>query len=113
MPANQPLTVQTSAPDAMSSPEPGLRRQVMSHTPEMMLVRHTMDAGWVGAAHSHPHQQLLYVVSGHVLLTTPSGTITLQTGESTIVPGDVEHQATAPVASEVLDVFTPFREDYL
>ena len=112
MTPDKPLEVHSSTPDGMSTPEPGLRRQVMSTTPEMMLVRHTMEAGWTGARHSHPHQQLLYVVSGHILLTTPSGTVELHTGQSTVVPGDVEHQATAPVASEVLDVFTPAREDY-
>ncbi|HUZ96832.1 MAG TPA: hypothetical protein VMU57_18160 [Edaphobacter sp.] len=33
-------------------------------------------------------------------------------GDSFIVDGDVEHQAAALEASEVLDVFTPVREDY-
>ena len=111
--APNPLPASSPTPGAMSSPEPGLYRQVMSHTPEMMLVRHTMDAGWSGARHSHPHQQLLYVVSGHILLTTPAGTTELHKGDSTILPGGLEHQAAAPVPSEVLDVFTPAREDYL
>ncbi len=96
----------------MTSPEEGLRRQVMSYTPEMMLVRHTMDAGWVGAAHSHPHQQLVYVVSGHIVLTTPDGDLSLRAGDSTIVAGGAVHQAKALMPSEVLDVFAPFREDY-
>jgi quercetin dioxygenase-like cupin family protein len=104
MATDQPLTVHTSDPNVMSTPEPGLRRHVMSHTPEMMLVRHTMEPGWTGARHSHPHQQLLYIVSGHIILTTPDATLHLRTGDSTIVPGNVEHQATAPIASEVLDV---------
>jgi len=50
----------------MSTPEPGLRRQVMSYSPAMMLVRHTMKKGWVGARHSHPHEQMVYIVSGHM-----------------------------------------------
>lgn len=112
MAADEPLTIQSSNPDEMTAPEPGLLRQVMSHTPEMMLVRHTMEAGWSGARHSHPHLQLIYVVSGRIALTTPLGTIELRAGDSTMVPGGVEHQATAPVASEVLDVFTPGRQDY-
>lgn len=98
--------------EQMTNPEPGLKRQVMSYTPEMMLVRHTMEPGWVGAAHSHPHQQLVFVVSGHIVLTTPDGDHTLRAGDSIIVPGDAVHQARAFEASEVLDVFTPYREDY-
>ena len=98
--------------EQMTNPEPGLKRQVMSYTPEMMLVRHTMEPGWIGAAHSHPHQQLVFVVSGHIVLTTPDGDHTLRAGDSMIVPGDAMHQARAFEASEVLDVYTPYREDY-
>jgi quercetin dioxygenase-like cupin family protein len=53
----------------MTTPEPGLRRQVMSYSPNLMLVRHKMEEGWMGAAHSHPQEQLLYVVSGAIQLT--------------------------------------------
>ena len=58
-----------SADSKMTSPEPGLRRQVMSYSQGIMLVRHKMEPGWVGAAHSHPHEQLIYVVSGAIQLT--------------------------------------------
>jgi quercetin dioxygenase-like cupin family protein len=34
-------------------------------------------------------------------------------GESFLVPGGVEHQARALEDSEVLDIFTPCREDYV
>jgi quercetin dioxygenase-like cupin family protein len=96
----------------MSAPEPGLHRQVMSYSPSMMLVRHRMKKGWVGARHSHPHEQLVYIVSGHLTFQHPDGIIEATTGDSFLVPGNVEHQASAQEDSEVLDVFTPYREDY-
>lgn len=96
----------------MTSPEPGLRRQVMATTEPMMLVRHRMEPGWVGAAHSHPHEQLIYILSGEIALTVDGSTYVLHAGDSVMVPGDVVHQASAAVESEVLDVFTPAREDY-
>ena len=96
----------------MSAPEPGLRRQVMSYSPEMMLVRHRMIKGWVGARHSHPHQQLVYVVSGRIRFEEPGGVFEAGPGDSFLVPGDVPHQASALEDSEILDVFTPVREDY-
>ncbi len=37
----------------------------------------------------------------------------LRSGDSIIVEGNVEHRATALEDSEVLDVFTPCREDYV
>ena len=97
---------------SMSTPEPGLRRQVMSYSPGMMLVRHRMKKGWVGARHSHPHEQLVYIVSGHLTFQHPGGVFEANTGDSFLVPGNVEHQASAQEDSEVLDIFTPYREDY-
>jgi quercetin dioxygenase-like cupin family protein len=39
-------------------------------------------------------------------------TFDVHAGDSFIVDGGVEHQASALEPSEVLDVFTPVREDY-
>ena len=109
---SNPIEVPNSNDAVMTSPESGLRRQVMSFTPSMMLVRHRMVKGWVGAKHSHPHEQMVYVVSGRIVLETPSGQVEAAAGDSFIVAGGVEHQAWALEDSEVLDIFTPYREDY-
>lgn len=101
-----------SVDSSMTSPEPGLRRQVMSYSPGIMLVRHKMEPGWVGAAHSHPHEQLVFVVSGAIELTIAGVAHALSAGDSILVAGGVQHQARTDRASEVLDVFTPFRADY-
>ena len=106
------IEVISSDESAMTSPEDGLRRQVMSYSPRMMLVRHTMREGWVGTRHSHPHEQMVYVVSGHIVFEYPGGRFEAKGGESFLVAGDVEHQASALEESEVLDIFTPYREDY-
>ena len=98
--------------ESMSTPEPGLRRQVMSYSPSMMLVRHRMKKGWVGARHSHPHEQMVYIVSGHLTFEHPDGVFDAKAGDSFLVPGNVVHQASAQEDSEVLDIFTPYREDY-
>lgn len=94
------------------SPEAGLSRQVLAYTDKLMLVRHLMEKGWVGARHSHPHEQLVYVIRGHLRFNGAGKTFEARTGDSFIVPGGVEHEASALEASEVLDVFTPFREEY-
>jgi quercetin dioxygenase-like cupin family protein len=77
-----------------------------------MLVRHRMQKGWVGAKHSHPHEQMVYVVSGHISFKHPGGVFEAKGGDSFLVAGNVEHQASALEDSEILDVFTPYREDY-
>ena len=101
-----------SQDENMSTPEPGLRRQVMSYTENMMLVRHRMEKGWVGARHSHPHEQMVFVLSGKIQFEHPGGKFLVGPGESFIVLGNIEHQALALEDSEVLDLFTPCREDY-
>jgi quercetin dioxygenase-like cupin family protein len=100
--------------DASSSaPEPGLSRQVLAHNEKLMLVRHLMEKDWAGARHSHPHEQLVYVIRGHLRFSSGGRTFDVHAGDSFVVPGGVEHQANAVEESEVLDVFTPFREDYV
>jgi len=96
----------------MTTPEPGLRRQVMSYSSSMMLVRHSMTSGWVGTRHSHPHEQMVYVVSGQIRFEHPGGIVDARAGDCFLVPGGVKHQASALEDSEVLDIFTPMREEY-
>jgi quercetin dioxygenase-like cupin family protein len=94
------------------TPEPGMKRQVLAHTDQLMLVRHYFEDGWIGARHSHPHHQLVYVISGSIRVDVDGKIFEAHTGDSFVVDGGVEHQASALEASEVLDVFTPVREDY-
>ncbi|HUB20302.1 MAG TPA: cupin domain-containing protein [Acidobacteriaceae bacterium] len=101
-------------PDGVRSsrPEDGLVRQVLAWNSGMMLVRHQMQPGWRGARHSHPHEQMVYVVRGHIRFICGGETFEAATGDSFIVPGGMEHEASALAESEVLDFFVPYREDY-
>jgi quercetin dioxygenase-like cupin family protein len=94
------------------SPETGLSRQVLAYNDQLMLVRHLMQKGWVGARHSHPHEQLVYIIRGHLRFSAGDSAFEARSGDSFVVPGGMEHQASALEESEVLDVFTPFREEY-
>lgn len=95
-----------------SHPEDGLERQVLAWSEQMMLVRHQMLPGWNGARHSHPHEQMVYVVRGRLRFVRDQETCELGAGDSIVIPGGVEHQASALEESEVLDFFTPYRQDY-
>jgi quercetin dioxygenase-like cupin family protein len=95
------------------SPEPGLLRRIMANSANLMLVEHTMEAGWAGARHSHPHEQLVYVLRGRIRVCSGSDEFEAKVGDSFVVKGGVEHQAWALEPSVVLDVFTPARDDYL
>jgi quercetin dioxygenase-like cupin family protein len=98
---------------AFFSPEPGLLRRILAHNEKMMLVEHHMESTWVGARHSHPHDQMVYIIKGRLLFQCGDQQFEARAGDSFVVRGGVEHGARALEASVVLDVFTPYREDYL
>jgi quercetin dioxygenase-like cupin family protein len=89
-------------------------RRVLTQGPQLMLVEHHMAQGWQGARHRHPHEQLVYVLSGEIRVTCGEDpAFDAHAGDSFVVPGNVEHEVSALRESHVLDVFTPIREDYL
>ena len=96
-----------------TAPEAGLERRVGAYNDKLFLAEHRMEKGWVGAAHSHPHEQIVYVVSGHLRVVADGKTFDVRQGDSFAVRGGVQHQASALEPSVVIDVFTPCREDYL
>ncbi len=103
-----------AAGDAKASlPEAGLERRTGAYNDKLSLAEHRMANGWVGAAHSHPHDQLVYVVSGHLRVIAGDRSFEARQGDSFVVRGGVQHQASALAPSVVIDVFTPCREDYL
>jgi quercetin dioxygenase-like cupin family protein len=89
-----------------------MKRQVLAYNQNVMLVRHHFLKGWKGTSHSHPHEQLVYVVSGKILLECDGTAFELQSGDSIVLEGNTQHQATALEDAEVLDVFVPYRQDY-
>jgi quercetin dioxygenase-like cupin family protein len=93
----------------VSEPEPGLRREILVHSPAMMLVRHTMKKVWQGTAHEH----MVYVISGCIRVTVNRTSMDASTGDNFIVASNVTHQVRALEDSVALDVSTPAREDYL
>jgi quercetin dioxygenase-like cupin family protein len=97
----------------MSEPEAGLKRRVLAYNEKLFLAEHEMMEGWTGTAHSHPHDQIVYVVRGHLKVTCQGKTFDVRTGDTFVVRGGVEHGASALEESLVIDVFTPCREDYL
>jgi quercetin dioxygenase-like cupin family protein len=110
-----PDLMRVREPDAppFFSPEPGLLRRILAHNEKMMLVEHRMEKTWVGARHSHPHDQMVYVITGRLIFNCAGQEFEARPGDSFVIKGGIEHDARALEAAVVLDVFTPYREDYL
>ena len=63
--------------------------------------------------HSHPHEQMGYVVSGRAKFQIADEEKILHAGDMYRIPGGVRHRVTTlGVPTRVLDVFSPVREEY-
>ncbi|MES2650579.1 MAG: cupin domain-containing protein [Bacteroidota bacterium] len=63
--------------------------------------------------HKHPNEQSGYVISGKYILRFDGQEYELSSGDSYSIPANIEHAIEIVEAGEVLDVFTPIRQDYL
>jgi len=91
---------------------PGLIRRTLSETDDMMVVEARAQAGVAVPLHSHPNQQITYVVSGRLELTMNGETHGCNAGDSVAVPGNMEHSAHFPIETVVVDSFSPPRPEY-
>jgi len=91
---------------------PGLVRTVLSRGENLMLVEVSMRKGVALQEHSHPHEQVTYIVHGTIRVVVDDEEMVLTAGESCHVPPDVPHMAEALADVMVIDAFSPPREDY-
>ena len=93
----------------------GIRRKIVGHTPQLMSVLVEFDKGAVGTPHAHDvHDQIAYVVAGSFVATIDGVQRPLRVGDAFIAPHNHTHGVVAlEDKSQLLDQFSPTREDYL
>ncbi len=92
----------------------GAERRVLSYGGGLMLVQFTFDAGVASFEHSHPHEQIGYVVSGEIdVIMEGAQTRRLTSGGSYFVPSNVRHYIKTFAPTVLVDAFTPVRDDFL
>jgi len=95
---------------------PGRERRV-AHTDNLMMVVWDFADGPAqepDPPHSHPHEQMTYVVQGEVLFFIGEESSRLGPGDMVTVPPDQPHtiQLLAP-SVRLIDAFTPLRREFL
>lgn len=63
--------------------------------------------------HAHPHEQIGYLVKGHISLSIGTEKCDAQAADTWCIPGGVEHWAEIIEDSVAIEVFSPVRKDYL
>ena len=80
---------------------------------EMLLSLVDLDANTTVPMHSHLHEQAGTIISGEMEMTIGGEKKLLKTGDTYIIPGNVQHNAvTGNKPAQVLDIFSPVREEY-
>ena len=92
---------------------PLLERQFV-HGEQAMLARLLLRKGCLIPEHSHHNEQITYVLEG-ALRFTLNGTevVTVNSGETLVIPSNVKHSAEALEDTVDLDVFAPPRADWI
>ena len=92
----------------------GAVRKVLSYSPDLMACELLFEPGAVGAMHSHPHQQIGYIISGSLVYHEEGQPdVTLGEGDTYIVAPNVMHGINCLTSVKLLDIFTPMREDFI
>ena len=107
------IIAQASLEDVVITAEGGERR-ILSYGGAMMLAQFSFGAGVRTAMHSHPHEQIGYVVLGAIdLIMDGQAPAHLTAGSSYYVAANVRHGIVTHEPTVLLDFFTPIRDDFL
>jgi quercetin dioxygenase-like cupin family protein len=92
---------------------PGITRRTVAHGKMMYQMMATLAAGSRMQPHSHPQEQLVYILEGKMRLIVDGVPQELSTGDSFYLASNVPHGVETILPTRVLDTFSPPRDDYL
>ena len=103
--------------DALKKVFKGVSLDSLAIGEKSMVTKMNHVKGNFATTHQHPHEQCGYVISGEyrlkVEIPEKNIDILLHPGDSYAIPGNTPHSFEVIEGGEVVDVFTPQREDYL
>lgn len=94
-------------------PLEGIEQKTLVHGDRTLMVEFRLHEGTQLPLHSHPHEQVGYLVKGQIRLTIGAEVYDVHPGDSWCIPGDVLHCAEIIGESVAVEVFSPVREEYL
>jgi quercetin dioxygenase-like cupin family protein len=91
----------------------GIGQKTLVYGDKTLMVEFRLQTGAALPLHSHPHEQIGYLVKGRLRLTIGADIHEVLPGDSWCIPGDVLHCAEIIEESVAVEVFAPVREEYL
>lgn len=86
---------------------------VLSHGQEGMVTKMLYKTGDNVPFHQHPNEQNGYVLSGRYRIVFQEADDIIGPGDTYSIPRDVKHRLEILEPGEVVDFFSPPRQDYL
>src|ERR1041384_8074484 len=83
------------------------------HTAAMTIARLHIKKGGVVPEHKHVHEQVAHVERGALKFIVAGHDQVLRAGQSLVLPSMVPHAVEALEDTDVLDTFTPVRQDWV
>ena len=93
--------------------KPGIRRQQLVRGERTHMLRFFLEKGADLPVHTHQQEQTGYLLSGAMIMEVEGTRHRLQPGDSWSLPGNLPHGVEVLEDTEVLEVFSPPRHDYL
>lgn len=95
-------------------PDPAMDRQIF-YGDKIMLGRNMIKPNTTISMHSHPEEQISYVLSGECdIIIKGEAPVHAKAGDMAWFPSNVEHEVIVGAEpAEILDIFNPVREDWL
>jgi unsaturated pyranuronate lyase len=90
----------------------GIGRRYISGA-QTTLAQIFFPKGAVVPEHTHPNEQVSYIVTGAVRFTLGGDVVDVGAGEVLVIPPNVPHAAEALEETYDLDFFSPRREDWI
>ena len=107
------VTMIVTSQEALKRSFVGVDFLLLSHGKESMVTKMLYKNGNTVPGHKHPNEQSGYVISGKYILILEDARHKIGPGDSYTIPSNAEHAIEIIEPGEVLDFFSPPRQDYL
>ncbi|MDN3664604.1 cupin domain-containing protein [Algibacter miyuki] len=91
----------------------GVSRKFLGYDNQIMMVRVKFETGALGSPHQHFHTQATFCASGKFEFEIDGVKQIVEAGDGVYIEPNLMHSAVCLEAGELIDTFSPVREDFL
>ncbi|MHA1342988.1 MAG: cupin domain-containing protein [Promethearchaeota archaeon] len=94
------------------NPLKGVYRKTLTYNKKVMLCHFILEKNAEIPLHNHEAHQIGYIISGKIKFFTNDREFIAKEGDSYVFDSWEKHGAEILETAEIIEVFSPFREDY-